>query len=68
MIFKCKHKFSDLIVYSDSTEKDNKDYPKDYKDVIHHLYCNNCETKLDLGYVKYKGGVSAFTKYKLKQD
>ena len=52
MIFKCKHKFSDLVVYSDSTEKDNKKYPKHYKDVIHHLYCTNCDTKLNLEYVK----------------
>ena len=52
MIFKCKHKFSDLAVYSDSTEKDNKKYPKHYKDVIHHLYCTNCDTKLNLQYVK----------------
>ena len=54
MIFKCKHKFSDLVVYSDSTEKDNKEHPKDYKDVTYHLYCTNCDTKLDLEYVKFK--------------
>ena len=64
MIFKCKHKFSDLVVYSDSTEKDNKEHPKDYKDVIHHLYCTNCDTKLDLEYAKIKGGVSEFLKRK----
>ena len=62
MIFKCKHKFSDLVVYSDSTEKDNKEHPKDYKDVTHHLYCANCDTKLDLEYAKMKGGVSEFLK------
>jgi hypothetical protein len=62
MIFKCKHKFSDLVVFSDSTEKDNTKHPKDYKDVTYHLYCTNCDTKLDLGYAKIKGGVSKFIK------
>ena len=62
MIFKCKHKFRDLVVYSDSTEKDNKEHPKDYKDVTHHLYCTNCDTRLDILYAKMKGGVSEFLK------
>ena len=52
MIFKCKHKFSDLIVYSDSTEESNKKHPIDYIDITHHLYCKNCEAKLDISYVK----------------
>lgn len=53
MIFKCNHKFSDLVVYSDNTEKDNKDYV-DYTDVTIHLYCTKCNTKLDLEYSKIK--------------
>lgn len=62
MILKCKHKFRDLVVFSDSTEKDNESHPKDYNDVTHHLYCTNCDTKLDLEYVKMKGVVSEFLK------
>jgi hypothetical protein len=62
MIFKCKHRFSDLVIYSDSTEKDNKEHPKDYKDVTYHLYCTNCNTKLDLKYAKMKGSASEFLK------
>ena len=54
-IFKCKHKFKHLAVYSDSTEKDNrrhKAFPS--KIITHNLWCTNCETKLELEYVKVK--------------
>ena len=55
MIFKCKHKFKHLQTYSCNTEKPLKEHPKEYIVVTHHLYCTNCDKKLDLDYVKFVG-------------
>ena len=62
MIFRCKHKFSNLAVFKESTEVDDKEHPESFKVVTYHLFCQSCGKELDLSHAKMIGGVDAFLK------
>lgn len=57
-LFKCKHKFKNISVWSDSTSTPSKDYPKHFNLVTHHLYCTRCNKKLDVKYSQMIGTIN----------
>lgn len=62
MFFKCSHKFKHLAVFDDSSIKDSEEYPHLAMEVTHHLFCRNCNKRLDIKYASLKGGVEGFLK------
>lgn len=62
MIFKCKHKFTDLVVSKESTETPHEDYPNDFNIVTYHLFCSRCGSRLDLEHAKLVKTVPEFLK------
>lgn len=57
MFFKCKHPANWLAVQADSTEEW---VDEDFTRVTHNLYCQKCQEKVDIKYMKCNGGVDAF--------
>ena len=57
MIFKCKHKLSDLIVQKAETREI---IDEDFEKITYHFKCLNCRKIVTKGYTELRGGVNAF--------
>ncbi len=56
-IFKCRHPANSLVVDKDATVKN---IDEDFDEITYHLFCTDCNEKVEVGYAKMIGGVDAF--------
>jgi len=54
---KCKHPFSQLVVYKDATIKHGG---ADFNHIDYHLKCQECGDRLTIKYAQMIGGVEQF--------